>query len=107
MEAQMIAIAVVSPVVSFSLAVIAGAVGWGKLRTQIDNLNKENKKLTAANGRTTYVTRIECGEDQNKIVTEIESLVKRIDDRDGKQNEKWDMVLIHMGKVQQFMEVKK
>ena len=107
MEAQTIAIAIISPIASFSLAVIAGAVGWGKLRTKLDNLETENKKLTASNGRTVYVTRTECAGDQNKIVTEIASLVKRIDDRDGKQDEKWDMVLLHMGKVQQFMEVKK
>ncbi len=105
MEAQTIAI--ISPIVSFSLAVIAGAVGWGKLRTKLDNLEAENKKLTAANGRTTYVSRTECESDQNKIVTEISSLVKRIDNRDRVQDQRWEKVVLHMGKVQQFMEVKK
>ena len=105
MEAQTIAI--ITPVLTGIGLIITGAIGWGKLSNRLNTIEENDKKLIGANGRSVYVSRIECGEDQNKIVTEIASLVKRVDDRDGKQDEKWDMVLIHMGKVQQFMENKK
>ena len=105
MEVQTIAI--ITPVLTGIGLVIAGGIGWGKICGRLNTIEENDKKLIAANGRTTYVTRIECESDQNKIVTEIESLVKRIDNRDQIQDIRWEKVVLHMGKVQQFMEVKK
>ena len=105
MEPQTVAI--ITPILTGIGLLIAGGIGWGKLSSRLSASEENDKKLIGANGRTTYVSRIECESDQNKIVTEIASLVKRIDDRDGRQDEKWEAVLLHMGKVQQFMEVKK
>ena len=101
MEAQTIAI--ITPVLTGIGLVIAGGIGWGKLCGRLNTIEKNDKKLTAENGRSVYVTRTECGEDQNKIVIEIAALVKRIDDRDRKQDEKWTILMLHVGKVDEFM----
>ena len=101
MEAQTIAI--ITPVLTGIGLVIAGSIGWGKLCGRLNTIEENDKKLISTNGRTTYVTRIECESDQNKIVTEIAALVKRIDDRDRKQDEKWTILMLHVGKVDEFM----
>lgn len=108
MEAQTIAvIAIISPILTGVGLLIAGGMWGGKLSNRLKTVEEKEKKMIGANGRSVYVTRIDCGEDQNKIVTEIESLVTRIDNRDQIQDIRWEKVVLHMGKVQQFMEVKK
>lgn len=105
MEAQTIAvIAIISPILTGVGLLIAGGMWGGKLSNRLKTVEDKDKRLTAKNGRSIYVIRTECEEDQNKIVTEIESLVMRIDNRDQIQDERWEKVVLHMGKVQQFME---
>ncbi len=103
-------IAIITPIATGLGLIITGAIGWGKLRTRFDSLEKEHVKLTdelhTANGRTTYVTRIECGESQNRIVNEVASLASKIEARDEKWDESWNTIAHHIGRVEEFMRKK-
>ena len=104
MEAQMIqTIAIISPLITGIGLIVAGGIGWGKLCNRLKTIEENDKKSIAENGRSVFVTRTECKGDQNKIVTEIASLVKKIDNRDRKQDEKWTILMLHVGKVDEFM----
>ncbi|KKN01159.1 hypothetical protein LCGC14_1130480 [marine sediment metagenome] len=112
MEAQTIAI--IMPILSAAGLIITGAVGWGKLSSRLNTIEKTNKKLVAVNGRPSYITRIEFGEHQKtckeEVLIRIKGVVDRIEDMDERikgQDERWEMILIHVGKVQQFMEDKR
>lgn len=101
MEVQTIAI--ITPVLTGIGLVIAGGIGWGKLSNRLNTLEENDKKLIAANGRPTYITRGEYGESQNKIVKEVTILTSKIEARDEKWDENWNTIAHHMGRVEEFM----
>lgn len=109
-------IAIVAPPVLMAVGMtVVGAVAWGKLTARFDGVDKTQKELKSelhtSNGATTFVSKMECSTTAEGIGKDVANLGKKMDAMDRKrddaiqlQDEKWTMIIKHMGAVEQFMK---
>lgn len=108
---------------------IAGGKAWGSLtrglktvndiaENAVDKVEDLERTLHTQNGRTTYMTRIECNDyhkvrDSGLLIRidtlskKIDDLSRSVDDQNKVRNDQWTQIAIHMGQVHEFMEAEK